>query len=175
VEPFPRLVAALRRAHVQFVLIGVGGANLWARSGHAVFTTVDFDLFVPHDPANQLRIWKVCDALGLELWCGDEPLDRPRDRKIATHITRARALVRATDARGLEVDFTQVMAGYRFSTVWAARRSFLVEGVRVPVARLTQIVRSKALAGRPKDRLFLATHAEALDSLIARRRKPRTP
>jgi hypothetical protein len=39
------------------------------------------------------------------------------------------------------------------------------------VARLRDIVASKAQAGRPKDRLFLATHEEALKELM--RKEPR--
>jgi hypothetical protein len=66
----------------------------------------------------------------------------------------------------LDVDFTLVMAGFEFETVFARRRIFEIEGVRVGVARLGDIVASKAAAGREKDRLFLAAHAEALRSLI---------
>lgn len=167
-DAFLRLVSALKAARSRFVLIGVGGANFWARSGHAVFTTVDYDLFVPPEPDNQLRLWRCCDELGLELWCADEPLDRPRDRALARNIVRTRALVRVTDGRSLDVDLTQVMAGFRFETVWNQRRTFAVDGVRIPVARLSHIVRSKALAGRPKDRLFLATHGEALGVLLGK-------
>jgi hypothetical protein len=56
--------------------------------------------------------------------------------------------------------------GFDFETVWAERRSFILEGVDLPTARLTHIVRSKHLAGRPKDRLFLATHRDALEQLL---------
>jgi hypothetical protein len=41
-----------------------------------------------------------------------------------------------------------------------------VEGIPIAVARLRDIVSSKAAAGREKDRLFLAAHAEALKSLV---------
>ena len=51
-------------------------------------------------------------------------------------------------------------------TAWRERRVFRVEGVEIPVARLTHIVTSKANANRPKDRLFLETHAEALKDLM---------
>ena len=50
--------------------------------------------------------------------------------------------------------------------VWERRRTFVVDDVEIPVARLADIVTSKANAGREKDRLFLATHAEALRNLI---------
>jgi hypothetical protein len=43
--------------------------------------------------------------------------------------------------------------------------------VEIPVARLTDIVRSKRTAGRDKDRLFLATHAEAIRDLLELERK----
>jgi hypothetical protein len=58
------------------------------------------------------------------------------------------------------------MAGFDFEAVWNERRTFEVDGVSVPVARLLHIVRSKEAADRDKDRLFLATHAEALKQLL---------
>jgi len=64
------------------------------------------------------------------------------------------------------VDLTLVMTGFKFEEVWEQRTTFLLEGVEVPVARLAHIVASKAAAGREKDRLFLAAHAEALRELM---------
>jgi len=40
---------------VRYVLIGVSGANLYGPAGQAVFTTEDFDLFLPLDPDNLFR------------------------------------------------------------------------------------------------------------------------
>jgi hypothetical protein len=113
------LVAALNQAGVRCVVIGVAGANYWARSGHTVFTTQDFDLFLPPDPGNAVKAWQAAASCRLDLYCGEEPLDRPRDLFLAQRIIERRALVV-----------------------------------------------SKAAAGREKDRLFLASHADALRSLI---------
>ena len=165
-EPLPALAAALNQAGVRYLMIGVSGANFWARSGHTIFSTRDHDLLLPLDAENALRAWDAAEARGLELFVGDEPLDRPRDRLLADRIVERRALVRATDGRGFDVDFTLVMAGFDFESVHDRRRTFLVDGVPVPVARLRDIVASKAATGREKDRLFLAAHAEALRSLI---------
>jgi hypothetical protein len=49
--------------------------------------------------------------------------------------------------------------------VWRERREFVIDGARIPVARLLHIVTSKHTAGRDKDRLFLATHRDALEQL----------
>jgi predicted nucleotidyltransferase len=165
-EPFARLGAALNQAGVRFVVIGVAGANLWARSGQTIFATRDYDLFLPPDPENALLAWQAAEALGLRLFCGDEPLDRPRDLFLAQQIIERRALVRASDGEGFDVDLALVMAGFEFEDVFGRRRMFDVTGVPIGVALLRDIVASKAAAGREKDRLFLAAHAEALKSII---------
>jgi predicted nucleotidyltransferase len=160
------LVAALNQGGVRCVVIGVSGANYWARSGHTVFTTKDFDLFLPPDPDNAVKAWQAAESCRLDLYCGEEPLDRPRDLFLAERIVESRALVRATDGHGFDVDFSLVMGDFDFETIFARQRTFLVEGVPIRVARLSDIVASKAAAGREKDRLFLASYAEALRSLI---------
>jgi len=164
-DAFARLVRLHERAGVRFVLIGLAGANYYARSGATLFVTEDRDLLLPLDPDNALAAWGVCEAMGLELRCGREPLDRPRDRFLAGRVVADRALVRATDGAGLDVDLNLVMAGLDFETVWAERRVFRVGTVDIPVARLGHIIESKRRVGREKDRMFLATHAEAIRDL----------
>ena len=165
-DSFQRLVHELRSRAVRFVVIGVAGANYFATDPGTLFTTEDRDLFLPPDADNLERSWDACESAGLTLWSGDEPLDKPHDRVIAEAVVMRRALVRATDGSGLRVDLTLVMAGFDFETVWNERLTFLVEAEEIPVARLSHIVQSKAAAGREKDRLFLAVHADALKQLL---------
>ena len=165
-HPFAPLARELSDHTVRYVLIGVSGANFYGPAGQAVFTTNDFDLFFPPDPDNLVRAWDACRHVHLDLWLGDEPLDRPQDRWLAERIIERRALTRATGPDALLIDLTVVMAGFDFETVWTERREFLVEGVPVPTARLLHIVESKQVAARPKDQLFLATHKDALEQLL---------
>ena len=162
------LARALQERSVRFVVIGVAGANYYAHAGSAVFTTEDRGLFLPPDRDNLVRCWTACEGLGLELWSGAEPLDLPRDRWLAERVIARRAAVKATDRSELEVDLTLVMAGFDFEAVWNERRTFVVDAVDIPVARLLHIVTSKQAVGRDKDRLFLATHREALEELLRR-------
>ena len=127
---------------------------------------MDRDVFLPPDPANLLAAWRLCEALGLRLTSSGEPLDEPRDLYLAERVVERRASTRADDGSELVVDLTLVMTGFEFEEVWEQRTMFLLERVEVPVARLSHIVASKAAAGRDKDRLFLATHAEALRDLM---------
>ena len=171
-KPFAALMAALNRERVRFVVIGVWGVNYYG-SGSTHFNTEDRDLFLPADPANELKAWLACEAQGFRLWCADEPLGKPLDELLAREVVARRALVRA-DGHGLLIDLTPVMAGFTFDEVWSRRRVFSIEGIDVPVASLKDIVASKAAVGRPKDQLFLATHEEALREL-GRRRRGRLP
>lgn len=163
---FPALVGALNRRGVRFVLIGVWGANFHAQDTSALFTTLDYDLFLPPSADNLLEAWRACDEIGSSLQAGGEPLDTPRDRALAAAVIRRRASVRVVGPDELAVDLSLVMTAFEFEAVWDERRVFLVEGEELPVARLSHIIRSKAAANRPKDRLFLATHADALRQML---------
>ena len=167
-DPFVNLVEALHAREVRFVVTGAWGANYYALSAGTIFETYDRDIFLPRDPQNALDAWQAAQDIGLALYVGDEPLDLPRDLDLADRVVQRQALVKGTNHAGLEVDFTLVMGTLDFETVWAERRTFLSDDVSVPVARLLHIVRSKETANRDKDRLFLATHEEALRQLLGR-------
>jgi hypothetical protein len=167
-HPLAPLASAFAARSVRYILIGVSGANLYGPTGQTIFTTEDFDLFLPLDPENLLNAWTVCDEAGLDLWTGNEPLDRPRDRWLAERVIQQRVLTRATGPSYLTVDLTLVMKGFGFESVWNERREFVLENTTLPVARLLHIVTSKHATGRDKDRLFLATHRDALEQLLKR-------
>lgn len=166
-DPLASLASALSADGVRYLVIGVWGANYYAPSGSAMFTTLDRDFFLPADPDNLLAAWRVCETNGFGLFTGMEPLDAPRDAGLARAVVERRALTRASDGAGTDVDLSLMMSGFDFETVWAAHRVFEVEGVAIPVARLAHIVASKAAAGREKDRIFLASHREALENMLS--------
>jgi hypothetical protein len=148
--------------------MGVSGANLYAPSGQARFITEDFDLFLPLDVDNLVAAWEACADVGLDIWLGADPLEKPRDSWLAERIVDRRAVTRVTGPGDLQVDLSLVMEGFAFEEVWKQRRTFPIEGVDIPTARLTQIVESKQSAGRQKDQLFLTTHKDALEQLLTK-------
>ncbi|HXV60280.1 MAG TPA: hypothetical protein VEK15_06265 [Vicinamibacteria bacterium] len=80
---FEELVRALSQSGVRFIVIGVWGANYYATSGETLFTTDDRDLFLPADARNLLTAWQACESVGLQLWSGNEPMDKPLDDFLA--------------------------------------------------------------------------------------------
>lgn len=165
-DPFIKLLSAFGKSDVRYVVIGVWGANYYARSGSMLFSTHDRDLFLPLDAQNLLKAFQACDSTGLELSANDEPLEQPVDSSLAESIVDHRANVTASHASGLDVDLVLTMAGHDFDLVWSQKRAFRVEGIDIPVARLSHIVASKAASNREKDRLFLKTHEDALRRLL---------
>ena len=165
-DVFHRLLRLLAQHRVQYVVIGVAGANYYARSATEVFTTKDRDLFVPPDASNLLSAWHASRESGYDLWSGQEPLGEPLDAWLAERVVSNRAGTSALHPTGVAIDFTLEMKGFEFETVWNARRVFRVGDIDIPVARLSHIVESKAKTNRLKDRLFLATWQEALRDLL---------
>ena len=147
-DPFTALAGALSATGVRYLVIGVWGANYYAPSGNAMFMTPERALFLPAGPDNLLEAWRVCETNGFRLFVGSEPLDTPHDGALARTVVGRRALTRASDGATTDVDLSLVMSGFEFEEVWLARRMFEVEGVAIPVARLSHIVESKARAGR---------------------------
>ena len=165
-DPFTSLLQKFAQLNVRYVLMGVWAANYYAKHGGHVFATKDRDLLFPLDPENLLKGWHAGGEVGYELWSGQEPLGAPLDLWLAERVIANRAVTTAIHPEGVIVDFSLVMAGFDFDTVWNERRTFRVADVEIPVARLSHIVESKAKANRPKDRLFLATWEEALRKLL---------
>lgn len=129
-NPLVPLGRALALRSVRYVLIGVSGANLYAPKGQASFVTKDYDLFLPRDADNLVRAWGASEDTGVDLWLGDDPLDRPRDLWLAERMVERSALTRVTGPARLEVDLTLVMKGFDFEAVWKERRVFVVEGLK---------------------------------------------
>ena len=174
-HPLAPIAGALAGRDVRYVLIGVSAANLYGPGGQAIFTTEDFDLFLPPDPDNLVSAWAACADLAYEVWLNEEPLDRPRDRWLAERAIERRVVTRATGPEDLLIDLTLVMKGYEFDQVWNERRTFVMEGTEVPTARLLHIVTSKQATGRLKDQLFLTTHEDALKQLLEPLEDPLPP
>jgi hypothetical protein len=66
-DAFERLAQLLLHAGVRFVVIGLAGANYYARTGGTLFLTQDRDLLLPLDAENTLAAWRTCEAMGLAI------------------------------------------------------------------------------------------------------------
>ena len=130
---FGPVVAALRDERVRYLLVRMGTGSVAAPDA-TVLRAHYHELFLPPEPGNALRAWRACEAAGLELWAGGEPLGSPLDLWLAEHVVAGRVRVRATDRKGLLVDLSLLVEGFEFDDLWPGRRSSTIDGVEVPFA-----------------------------------------
>lgn len=163
-SPYIAACRQLNRARVPYVIVGVYGINLYSERAGTVISTMDCDFLIPPDPAVLRRALRALRKLEFEIEAGGEPFvgDHPSD---LAAIVRAGANVRAHKGPA-QIDLAVQLAGLEHRSLWAKHNRFRVEGVLVRVAPLADLIRSKELAGRPKDRLFLETYRHALKELL---------
>jgi hypothetical protein len=161
-NPLLDALVTLARAGVDFIVVGVGGINFYARDGSDVVVTADVDVFLsPRVEALRSALAALRGA-GFEFWAGGEPLLDYEDTDILENVVRTGANLTAEHQAGAHVHLMLSGSGLRFDDLAADAATFRVEGFEVRVGRLEKLLRSKELAGRPKDVAFLRLFAVRL-------------
>ena len=76
---FTRALAALWEAGVEFVVVGVGGVNFYARTPGEVFATVDLDALLRPAAGNLAVALQVLSGIGYTFECvANSTMARPR-------------------------------------------------------------------------------------------------
>ena len=164
----------LREAEVPYLVVGAFGAALLCFRDVRAILTHDMDLLLSRDRAALARALAALQGAGFELWAGGEPL--VWDDVILEGVIRAQATVRAT-RNEQSVDLMLSGIGLDFAELWPQGQDHPVLGVPLRIAPLEAILRSKKLANRIKDRLFLEQFREVIEEALERDRKygPRPP
>ena len=141
-----RLAAALKTAGLEAILIGNAAAALQG----APVTTLDFDLLFRKSPRNVKKLRTFADALGAVVLKPYYP---------------ASDLYRVVDEDGgLQVDFMTRIHGVRsFESLRSRAVAFDIGDARLLVADLADILRSRRMAGRPRDLAVLPVLEATLD------------
>jgi hypothetical protein len=158
----------LREAGVPFLVVGAFGAEVHFLREARFILTHDIDLLLSRDRAALALALTVLQRAGFELSAGGEPL--VWDDVILDGVLRANATVRAT-RNGEEIDLMLAAIGLDFDDLQPQLREFEFKGQLLPVAPLAAILRSKKLANRIKDRLFLEQFREVIEEALERDRK----
>jgi hypothetical protein len=169
-DPYVDACRRFRNSRLRYVIVGAFGINLYAQQVGQVITTADCDILIPAHFAAFRKALQTLLSMGFVLEAGAEPVP-DLDPALIQGILRARAVVSAErpDAR---IDVCTQVAGAAFEELWRTHREFIVEGVKLRVAALKDLVKSKRVADRPKDRLFLQQHKETIEALLRKREPP---
>jgi hypothetical protein len=141
-----RIVEALQRHGVEFVVVGGFAVELW---DVAVEPTVDVDITPATSKENLDKLAAALNELRAKIRTGADSVEIPGGLTGA-HIEGMLVLNLVTDAGPL--DLTVVPAGTTgFDDLVRHAEDLSYRGVLVPTASLEDVARSKEAAGRPKD------------------------
>ena len=156
-DPYRALVQQFNRRGVRYVVVGMAGINYYAATPAETFATMDYDLLLEPSLDNVEQAVHTLKGLGFTLGTSAGVL-RGADLR---RIVRGRTTLIATTPEGLMVELLLEVSGYSFADLARDAATVTVRGVPIKVGRLSKLLRSKKLAGRPKDRRFLQRY-EAL-------------
>jgi hypothetical protein len=165
-DVYAEACGALEAGGARYLVIGGMGINLHRVGAGPLVTTEDIDLLLPPDAASHRRATDALRAAGFELFAGDEPfVVGEGDDTLVRGVVRARARVRAVKD-GVPVDLPLEAAGMEFEACWGRQVRRRLGSVEVRVASLRDIVTSKLVLNRDKDRVFLESFRDRLAQLI---------
>lgn len=152
---FARALAALSEADVQFVIVGVGGINFYARTPSEAFATLDLDALLAPSAVNLANALRILAGLGYEFEAGAEPFVDVDDSDILRRVIENGASISALHPEDGEIDLLTSITAFDYSSLSIDAAVFEVAGSAVQVGQLEKLLRSKEASGRPKDLEFL--------------------
>jgi predicted nucleotidyltransferase len=149
-EIVARVAKAIERHGLDAVLIGNAGAAMHG----APVTTIDLDFLIRRTPANRKKLTAIAADLRATLY-------RP-------FYPASRVLRMMNDDETLQVDFMDEVSGIRsFEGVRKRAHRVHLAGATVCLAALTDIIKMKKAANRPRDRAVLEILEKTLEAIAA--------
>lgn len=158
-DPYRAVVKEFSWRGVRYVVVGMSGINYYARNPAETFATLDYDLFLDPTLSNVEKALQGLGRLGFTVGTSAGPLNEAE----VTRIVRDRVTLVASTPDGVTIELLLEISGYAFSDLAKDAATFTVRGVPIRVGRLAKLLKSKQLAGRPKDRHFLQRYRTILE------------
>ena len=153
------ILRKLLEHEVQYVLIGGLAATLYG----SPFVTTDADIVPARDHENLTRLSHALSDLQARIRVEGEPDGIPFDA--SSRMLSGVEILNLVTRHG-DLDLTFTPSGTQgFADLRRSSSDIEIHGVRVSVASLADVIRSKEAADREKDRLVLPTLRELLDRL----------
>ena len=155
------IVETLNRNGVAYVVIGGVAAQAWAASVNVdIQPTLDIDVTPAGDRANLERLSAALHELGARIRAPGVPEGLPFDHDGAS---LARSLTWNLICSAGPFDISMAPTGTDgYADIARKARAVIIDGIETPLADLSDVIRSKRAANRPKDLEVLPALEEAL-------------
>lgn len=158
-DPYRAVIHDFNKRGIHYVVVGMAGINYYAKGPRETFATMDYDILIEPLVSNVQRAVQILEVLGFEVGTTTGRITP----QALQQIIRERKTIAAITPEGLMVELLLKVSGYPFAELARDAVTFTVRGVPVRVGRLDKLLRSKQLAGRPKDRHFLKRYQLLLE------------
>lgn len=169
-DPYRTVIKAFNCQGVKYVVVGMAGINYYAKGQTQGFSTMDYDIFLEPTLDNVGKALRSLISLGYTLGTAEGAFHLGALRQAV----RARRTLVATTPEGVMVELLLQISGYPFSEIAKDAKTVSAQGVPVRVGQLHKLLQSKRLAGRPKDRLFLARYRPVMEEALKNVKAGRT-
>jgi competence protein ComGF len=150
-DPYVELIDRFNRQGISYVVVGMSGINYYASNTLETFSTQDFDIFVKPTIDNVKKSIAVFKELGYNL----VPYKQPGEDWSIKDVVKNKKTILAVDSYGITFKLILSVSGFTFSQMEGNAVVFNVGNIPVKVSKLSQLLLSKKIAGRKKDKLFL--------------------
>jgi hypothetical protein len=156
-----RALVALAKAKLDFIVVGMFGINLHARSAAERFVTEDVDVLLEPSVTTLKAALRALSRGGFLFETAGEPFVDIDDESALKNIIRYGATLRGTFDGSLVIDLMLSMTGFTHEEVSRDARRFRALGFDIRVGSLEMLLESKRRSGRPKDLRFLEYYEAA--------------
>ncbi len=163
----PELLRAFGAAEIRYVLVGIAGANCWARDGSLVASHATHEIVV--EPVADTLTKALCIlreqgyTLREDFTRLPDPLPEDFARDVAASL-RSTSAYRLRDQTLVRIHTT--IPGFTFEDLWREHRTFRVGDLQLQVARLRHILASMNERNTGTDRLAVARWSQGMHDLF---------
>ncbi|MBI4057569.1 MAG: hypothetical protein HY399_08500 [Elusimicrobia bacterium] len=170
INPYASLLKKLTQNKIKFVVIGVSGINYYADDPGTLFSTRDLDILVQPTGKNVYATLRLLEKNRCELESNGEPVVEV-DQWLTSKILEQRAVITARKGSSLRVDIVTDAGRIPYEKWRKGCRYFLVQGVKIPVGGLPELILAKKNSNREKDRQFLALYRIQLKEMLEKAKR----
>ena len=131
------MLNALLREEVDFLLVGA-----YAMAAHGLpRATGDIDIYVRPAPENSRKVYKALQGFGAPL------------HDVTPETFQQPGMIYQIGVSPNRIDLPSSIDGVSFKQAWPRRQEVEVEGVKIPVLSVEDMILNKTATGRPKDKV----------------------
>lgn len=153
-DTYTEIIKAFNHNKVTYIVIGVSGINYYAKDAHNLIMTADYDIFLKPEVENVTKAIKILKEKGFTIVNKEKTIRRISKKEIEK-IVRKKLNLTCENFYGNMIDLCLEVSGFSFEELDKRSKSFKAGRISIRVGQLRDLLKTKEIATRPKDRLFL--------------------